>query len=259
MGLVPAAGRGTRVSPLPCSKELFPVGFRSDAEDDRPRPKVAAHHLLEKMARTGAGRAFVVLRDGKWDIPSYFGEVTGLGLELAYVMMRRPFGVPFSVDDARPFVADATVLFGFPDILFRPDDVFVRLVERLDGGDGDVVVAVFPRRGASGADGIELDGDGRIQSWDRTAEEDHPYTWIAAVWKPSVTEFLHEFVVAEEPSVRANNGSWRDQEMVMGDVFHEGMRRGLQVEPLVFDHGQFVDIGTPSDLAAAVRTFAGED
>lgn len=256
MGVVPAAGRGSRVSPLPCSKELFPLGFRPDAEDGRPRPKVAAHYLLEKMERAGAERALVVLRDGKWDIPSYFREVPGMGLALAYVMMRRPYGVPFSVDDARPFVRDATVLFGFPDILFRPDDVFVRLLETLDGGGADVALALFPKRGQDAADGIELDADGGIRSWDRTPEDDYPYTWIAAAWKPSATEFLHEFVGAEEPSVRAAEGAWRDREMVMGDVLHEGTKQGLRVEPHVFDDGGFVDIGTPDDLAAAVRTFA---
>jgi hypothetical protein len=27
VGLVPAGGLGTRTSPLPCSKELYPIGF----------------------------------------------------------------------------------------------------------------------------------------------------------------------------------------------------------------------------------------
>ena len=27
VGVIPAAGRGKRIAPLPCSKELYPVGF----------------------------------------------------------------------------------------------------------------------------------------------------------------------------------------------------------------------------------------
>ena len=29
IGVIPAAGRATRLGPLPCSKELFPVGFQN--------------------------------------------------------------------------------------------------------------------------------------------------------------------------------------------------------------------------------------
>ncbi|MEO1560926.1 MAG: dTDP-glucose pyrophosphorylase, partial [Cyanobacteria bacterium J06632_19] len=30
IGLIPAGGKATRISPLPLSKELYPVGFRDD-------------------------------------------------------------------------------------------------------------------------------------------------------------------------------------------------------------------------------------
>ena len=49
IGLVPAAGQGTRISPLPCSKELYPVGFRQVDEKGTVQPKVVCHYLLEKM------------------------------------------------------------------------------------------------------------------------------------------------------------------------------------------------------------------
>ena len=34
VGLIPASGQATRIAPLPCSKELFPIGFRT-AQDGR--------------------------------------------------------------------------------------------------------------------------------------------------------------------------------------------------------------------------------
>ena len=48
-GLVPAAGVAKRLQPFPCSKEVYPVGFAVDANTGMPRPKVAAHYLLEKF------------------------------------------------------------------------------------------------------------------------------------------------------------------------------------------------------------------
>ncbi|MGH8730039.1 MAG: hypothetical protein ACREV9_18180, partial [Burkholderiales bacterium] len=55
IGVIPAAGRALRLQPLPCSKELFPVGM----EDGRP--KVVCHYLLEKMRAAGIAKACIVI------------------------------------------------------------------------------------------------------------------------------------------------------------------------------------------------------
>ena len=47
VGIIPAAGTAQRISPLPCSKELFPVGFRRLDDSGELRPKSAANYLLE--------------------------------------------------------------------------------------------------------------------------------------------------------------------------------------------------------------------
>ena len=73
-------------------------------------------------------QAYIVLRPGKWDIPAYFGDGSILNMHLAYLMLGVPFGVPFTLDQAYPFVRYATVAFGFPDILFEPEDGFVQIV-----------------------------------------------------------------------------------------------------------------------------------
>jgi glucose-1-phosphate thymidylyltransferase len=49
IGLIPAGGQATRIAPLPCSKELFPLGFSSMNSGQGMRPKVVCHYLLEKM------------------------------------------------------------------------------------------------------------------------------------------------------------------------------------------------------------------
>src|SRR5262245_55704587 len=121
VGLIPAAGQATRIAPLPCSKEIFPVGFRTEPQSGTVRPKVVSHYLLEKMRRAGITRAYLVLRSGKWDIPAYYGDGAMLDMHLAYLLMGRPFGPPYTLDQAYPFLQNALVAFGFPDILFTPD------------------------------------------------------------------------------------------------------------------------------------------
>ncbi|MGH7505905.1 MAG: nucleotidyltransferase family protein [Longimicrobiales bacterium] len=257
IGLVPAAGQATRIAPLPCSKELFPVGFWSPGNGQDAHPRVVTHHLLEKMRRAGATRAFIVLRHGKWDIPAYFGGHFD-GLDLGYLLMRRPFGVPFTLDDAYPFLRDAEVVFGFPDILFQPDHVFPCLLERQRSTGADLAIAIFPARRPEKDDVLELDGLGRIVRIEpKRADTGLGLTWIVATWGPAFTEFMHAFVGAAADEVAAASGRWRGREMYMSDVIWGAVQSGLHVETVSFDDGSYVDIGTPDDLAIAMREHAG--
>jgi glucose-1-phosphate thymidylyltransferase len=43
VGLIPAGGHAKRIAPLPCSKELYPVGFRAVDDGRSLRPKVVCH------------------------------------------------------------------------------------------------------------------------------------------------------------------------------------------------------------------------
>ena len=257
VGLVPAAGSASRISPLPCSKELFPVGFRRLEAGGELRPKSAAHYLLERMANAGVRKAFVVLRDGKWDIPAYFGGGSLVGLDLAYLLMRRPRGVPFTLDDAYPFLQDSTVAFGFPDILYWPEDALTALVRKKKDTDVDMVVGVVPTRRPEKEDLLELDDRGNIVGLQiKRADSRLKYTWMLAVWGPAFTEFMHSFVREVEPEIAANEGRWQGRELYAGDVLWAAIQHGLSHETVVFEDGGYIDIGTPDELARAVREYA---
>ena len=86
VGLVPAAGKATRLGQLPCSKELYPYGFHYAGRDKKLSPKVVGHFLLEKMRLANIKKVYIILREGKWDIPKYFGDGKELDMHLAYLM-----------------------------------------------------------------------------------------------------------------------------------------------------------------------------
>src|SRR5215510_16410745 len=100
IGLIPAGGHARRIEPLPCSKELFPIGFLHRHDEKHGHPKVVCHYLLEKMRAAGITKAYIVLRQGKWDIPAYFGDGSMLGMNLAYLMMGSSLGPPYTLDQA---------------------------------------------------------------------------------------------------------------------------------------------------------------
>ncbi len=53
-----------------------------------------------------------------------------LNMHFTYLMVGLPYGTPFTLDQAYPFVQNTLVAFSFPDIIFDADDAFVRLLER---------------------------------------------------------------------------------------------------------------------------------
>jgi glucose-1-phosphate thymidylyltransferase len=185
IGLIPAGGMGQRLAPLPCSKEIFPLGFYRCSEDGQQRPKVAGHYLIDRMQTAGVRKAFIILRPGKWDIPAYFGNGESFGIHLAYIVRTLPFGVPFTLDSAYPFVENCRVAFGFPDILFHPDDAFSQLSQKQQDSGADLVLGLFPTDSLQKWDLVELNDKGRIvRIIPRPHQETKGYTWCIAVWSP---------------------------------------------------------------------------
>lgn len=263
IGLLPAGGEAKRIAPLPCSKELYPVGFRPVDEGRSVRPKVACHYLLEKMQLAGVTKVYIVLRNGKWDIPAYLTDGTIFNMHLAYLIMRLPFGTPYTLDQAYPFVQDAVVAFGFPDIIFEPHDAFVQLLDRQATEGPDIVLGVFPAERPETMDMVDIDDSGKVRSISlKPSHTNLRYAWICAVWTPVFSSFMHEYL---RGLGGANDcGAWISTlgqgELSIGHVIQAAIRDGLQVEAVAFPEHTYLDIGTPEDLFRAVCniTFTAE-
>lgn len=254
IGLIPAAGQAARIQPLPCSKELYPIGFQPGKKDQSLQPKVVCHYLLEKMRLAGITKAYVVLKEGKWDIPAYLRDGNMLDMDLAYLIVGLPFGVPYSLDQAYPFVRDAMVAFGFPDILFEPDDVFAKLLSSHSTRDADVILGLFPADSPQKVDMVDVDDDGGIREIViKPHQTQLSYSWAIAVWTPVFTQFLHEHVAACKLSAA------KQPELSVGDVIQAAIRNGLRAQGIRVSQKPYLDIGTPEDLVRAVLAFTPDN
>jgi glucose-1-phosphate thymidylyltransferase len=251
IALLPAGGQATRLSPLPLSKELYPIGFWETESSLKPglKPKVVAHYLLEKMRRSGITKAFFILRPGKWDIPAYFGDGAMLDMNLGYLTVHVPHGVPYTLNQAYPFVQNALVAIGFPDILFEPADAYSHLIARQSTSQADVVLGLFPTEYYWKAGMVDFDETGRV----RKIVEKPPkserryelkYMWAIALWSPRFTQFMHEYL-ADRPNPPT--------EVPIGDVIQASIDAGFQVEAVPFPQGSYLDVGTPADLITAIQ------
>jgi glucose-1-phosphate thymidylyltransferase len=255
IGLVPAAGRGSRIAPLPVSKEIFPVGFQALRDGAGPRPKVACQYLLENMAASGISQAYVVIGRGKWDVPNYLQEGRLTGLHLAYVVIEASPGTPFTLDAASPFVRGHMVALGFPDLIFEAPGAYARLTECWRDTGADVVLGLFPADVPASCDMVEADSRGAVRSIlikpDTTSLT---RTWGIALWTPAFTAFMHEFL--QGPETKASEKR-QQREMYVGDVLQAAIDTGLTVHAVDVSSAPYVDIGTPEGLGRALRASYG--
>jgi glucose-1-phosphate thymidylyltransferase len=250
IGLIPAAGTAKRISPLPGSKELFPIGFREVEYDGHTqiRPKVISQYLVDNMFTAGASKIWMVLGRGKWDIMQYYGEGVEYGGPIAYLLMDRSWGMPYTLDQVYPWLNQEVVLFGMPDTIFTPPDTFTLMLDRHINSKADVTLGIFPTGRPEKLCPVELNKEGKVIGMiDKPEHSEIKNTWGCACWSWKFTELMHEYLIIQTPPSR---------EVVLADVFREAIVKGLMVNGLYFKDGEYIDIGTPDDLVDAVHRFS---
>jgi glucose-1-phosphate thymidylyltransferase len=153
-GVIPAAGRGSRIQPLAFSKELLPVGAR--VLHDVQRPCAVSEYLVERLIRGGADKICFVIGSGKSDILQYFGGEFG-GACLAYVVQPQPAGLCDAIFRALPLIGeDECVAIGLPDTIWFPEDALAALP------DDCLSFLLFPVERPEAFDAVALDERERV-------------------------------------------------------------------------------------------------
>src|SRR4051812_29432438 len=146
IGIIPAAGLGSRLAPFPCPKELFPVGYQNYFVDGRMqrRPKVISQYLIENILHAGAQKFLFIVSEGKSDIMKYYGDGSRFNTAISYLYQENPDGMPGAINLAKEWTKDATILFGMPDTIIEPHNVFERLLQFHNEKTNEVTLGLFP-------------------------------------------------------------------------------------------------------------------
>jgi glucose-1-phosphate thymidylyltransferase len=191
-GIVPAAGRGSRIQPLAFSKELLPVGSR--VLDDVQRPCAVSEYLLERMIRGGADKICFVIGAGKSDIMEYFGGSFG-GADLAYVVQPQPAGLCDAVFRASALIASTdTLAVGLPDTIWFPDTGLAALP------DDELSFLLFPVERPEQFDAVALAEDDLHVTEIRVKQPNPGTDWIWGAFKMpgAVFHALHRLWLERE-------------------------------------------------------------
>lgn len=247
IGLIPAAGKAKRLGMLPFSKELYPVGIEN--EEIPKYPKVVSKYLLEYMSLAGISEFHFILRNGKWDIPAYYGSGNQFGYDISYHITEYDYGVPFTINQTYPFIKDRIVALGFPDILLKPENAFKKLICKLkEEKDTVAVLGLFPTKDTKKYDMVDVDKSFAIKDIviKSTNQNQLNLAWVIGAWKAEFSDFINTFVKNKLKS--ETKKELLNNEYYLGDVIKYAIKSGLNIQGVVFNDGEFLDIGTLEDL-----------
>jgi glucose-1-phosphate thymidylyltransferase len=233
-GIIPAAGRGSRIQPLAFSKELLPVGSRMDAGTERPR--AVSEYLLDRMTNAGADKLCFVISSGKSDIIEYYGGDFG-GARVCYVVQRSPAGLCDALFCAAPLVAtNEPVLIGLPDTVWFPDNALCRIE------DGALSLLLFPVQRPELFDAVVVGERGLVR--EVQVKEPRPSTsWVWGAIK-LMGSHLHE--------LHALWSSRGREDEFLGTLLNAYIHQGGQVRAVPAGEA-YVDVGTLHGYREALR------
>jgi glucose-1-phosphate thymidylyltransferase len=232
IGLVPAAGRGTRLAPLRYPKELLPIVYEPADGGARLRP--VAEYALESLVDAGVSRTVVIVAPWKLEVVNYLGDGSHLGTDIAYLFQEEARGLAHALDLARGWTKGSNVVFVMPDTLFTPSGALRSLRKAYESADADLALAVFPTQDAHRLGPVVLSDQRVLRVFDKPADPPAMNTWGAAIWGDDFAALLHDGLPRDNAT-----------EPVLGHYFDLAVRRGLRVVAVEFPDGSFQDVGTP--------------
>jgi glucose-1-phosphate thymidylyltransferase len=145
----------------------------------------------------------------------------------------------------------------------QPDDVYRRLLDRLNVRGADLVLGLFPAVNPQKMDMVDLTDDDAICGIQiKPAQTNLKWTWIVAAWDFAFTRFMHAYVQKYLATVASQGDEGRHahrSEVHLGEVIQAGIESGLACDRVFFPQGTYVDIGTPEDMAVAVERLTKGD
>lgn len=249
-GLIPAGGKGSRLAPFPCPKELFPIGYQDYEVNGKiqRRPKVVSQYLIENILQAGAQRLAIIVSEGKGDIMKYYGDGHRFGTTITYLYQEEPKGMPEALILADGWIDEAdTIIFGMPDTIIEPRDAFQQLLGFHQKEDADLTLGLFHTDLPQKFGMVAIDEHNNVvYTVDKPQDTDLQLMWGCACWNTTFNDLIKEHIRANQHNAKEN---------VLGDVFNEALKRKLRVKGLEIKNGKYIDIGTSDELDAALKKF----
>lgn len=249
VGLIPAAGRATRLGLGASSKEL--VAVPDLAARERPRPSVpVCHYLLRQYRAAGIEDVRLLRRAEKTDLAAHFGAGPVEGLSVRDTVVAPTAGSVHTLALGCRAAPKARIAVGFPDIVLTPATLCRAALDELERGAADICIGSVDIDAAERRNWDLLRTDGaRVIGYTMKPERGSALErgTALAVWRPSATAFLLAWL-GDRSGAGAVVG-----EVSLGHFLQAAIAAGLAVHHAHAGGATVLDIGVPERLARAAR------
>lgn len=235
-GLIPAAGKGTRLKPYTDAipKELLPVG-----------DKAVIEHVIDGFKEAGVSDITIVVGWKKHAILDYLGSGDRLGVDLTYVVQEERKGLGHAVLSGIHVIQENPFVVATGDNFFYPNDFFARLRELHESDGAAATLGVNRARDVTRQGILDVDGGDVVGVVEKPSPEEAPSDLGISgmyVFEPEIFDAIQ------------NTPPGRGGEIQLTDAIGILIDRGRTVryEMIPGDH---IDVGTPEDLKRANAFF----
>lgn len=235
-----AAGRGKRMGALTrdLPKPMIEVAGRPVIE-----------HIILSIARAGVAEFVIVTRYLGEVIEARLGDGSGLGVKIDYVRQSERYGTGAALDEARRFAAAGPLMMVYGDII-TPAVNYQGAIRVFEEFSPSAVMTLNWMDDPWAGGAVHVDDSGLVRAViEKPSKGQVVSHWNSAgifVFDPVVFEYLARL----QPSERG--------EYELPDALNAMIRDGLQIRPYYLQ-GEWRDVGTPDDIAAAERILREEE
>lgn len=131
IGLIPAAGQGTRMRPLTYAtpKELLHV-----------HGKPVIEYVLENLKEAGIKKLFIVITSGKEPIMNFLKDGSEFGLDISYLFQNKQKGLAHAINVGKNFI-DEDFMVALGDDIIRPNNSFKKLLDYHKEKKSDITIS----------------------------------------------------------------------------------------------------------------------
>ncbi len=173
-GILPMAGKGSRLQPIAFSKELYPVAYKN-------RHYAISEFSIRALQHAKVDEIKLVIHPEKIDIVKKYATYNANISMVFYNSPSLPESCLYPISNLND---NDICLFGLPDTIFSPLASFVRLKRQLLHG-ADICLGVFKVPDGSRYDSVRIDQAGRVRGV--LVKKSPPLSnWIWGIWGANV-------------------------------------------------------------------------
>jgi len=232
VGLIPCAGRGSRLS-LPFSKEMFP-----DVHQSYYSPIIL--HTIETMRDAGIEHLIFTINPLKTDLLKYLGNGKQFGLNFSYCIHPEPKSLAHSINEAYHLIKDKTVAFAMPDTIIQPSSFMKQLIKyHEDNQDSKITLGCFKTDKPWKFGMVKMKNNLAEEIIDKPKSTSLEWMWGTIIWEPECTEQINQFIKDSDED--------NSKELILSDTFKRLLER-KHVYCCCFNDGQYKDLGTYDEI-----------